>query len=174
MYFNGFLCSRKSFFSKSWVNIGSDGEKKILSENQRKRTFLAPINNEVSDEKIKLKKKQFFSLRKELCPCQVGDKFICLGSHFTIIWIIYGLYGNIYCHWASLTNPTRTFYSKQASTLQGNCWNVWVWVCSSGLLICKCFLYVAAQLVIWNSIFLWKYSNILQLEVCRYENINYC
>ena len=135
MYFNGFLCSRKSFFSKSWVNIGSDGEKKILSENQRKRTFLAPINNEVSDEKIKLKKKQFFSLRKELCPCQVGDKFICLGSHFTIIWIIYGLYGNIYCHRASLTNPTK--FLQQTKRQNGRLCAVFKFVNSSiSALIC--------------------------------------
>ena len=156
-------------------------KRKYYQKIKERKPFWLPVSNEEFIKNLKQEKTfSHWELLKELCPCQVGDKFICLRSHFTIIWIIYGLYGNIYCHWASLTNPTRTFYSKQASTLQGNCWNVWVWVCSSWLLICKCFLYVAAQLVIWNSIFLSKYSKLLQLEVleglllCRYENINYC
>ena len=67
--------------------------------------------------------------------CQAEDKFICLRSHFTIIWIIYGLYGNIYCHRASLTNPTK--FLQQTKRQNGRLCAVFKFVNSSiSALIC--------------------------------------
>ena len=157
MYFNGFLCSRKSFFSKSWVNIGSDGEKKILSGNQRKTTFLASSSVKRNLSKIWSKKKCF--------PLRIAIGALSVSSWRQIYLFeitFYNNLDNIWVIWEHLLSLSFTYKShanflQQTSLNNQHCKEI-AGMCCSGLFICKQSLWAAAPALFWTPFFLSKYS----------------